>query len=172
MNATFEMDDGVLAVRIPATGIDPALLARADEDPAVDAQSRVHTVRIEAPPQWRWSSSDAAFLALLLRRLEGAGHTITLHGAPADLQRLLDLALRQPGLRAPPPAPKRGLVERVGAYAGAHLAAARSFVDLLGTVVALLPRLLTGRAQVRASEVVEVVRESSTRARLLLSSAP
>ncbi|MGH8663409.1 MAG: MlaE family ABC transporter permease [Burkholderiales bacterium] len=160
----FHLHTGALTVRIPPTGIDPALLAQPPERWGIEPGSEVEVVRIEAPPQWRWRSHDAAFLAQLVSHLERPGHPIAIEGLPADMADLLALARRPSSLRPAQTAPRPGFAARVGLLAQAHAAGVKRFIDLLGEVVLLLPRFVAGRAKVRRAEVLDVIAESSTRA--------
>jgi phospholipid/cholesterol/gamma-HCH transport system permease protein len=160
---TFQLDDGVLAVRIPDDGIDPALLGRALESLGVPARGAVRAIQVQAPRAWHWQTADAAFLARLAQRLESSEERIPIAGLPPDLSNLLALARTRPMLR-PPPAARLGFTARVGMAAQEHALSLKRFVALLGEVVLLLPRFLTGRAQVRPAEVLEVAAESSVRA--------
>jgi phospholipid/cholesterol/gamma-HCH transport system permease protein len=54
--------------------------------------------------------------------------------------------------------------ERMGLAVLHRAADIRALVDLLGTVVLLLPRFFTARARIRRAELVEVLAESSSRA--------
>jgi phospholipid/cholesterol/gamma-HCH transport system permease protein len=161
---TFSLQDRVLAIRIPPSGIDPALLAHPPQRFGIVAGNEVDVVRIEAQPQWQWRSHDAAFLNQLVQHLEKPGQRIAIEGVPSDLADLLELARRPSSLRPIPPAPRPRFVTRVGLLAHEQAASVKRFIDLLGEVVLLLPRFAAGRAKVHAAEVVEVIAESSTRA--------
>ncbi|MCC7080203.1 MAG: ABC transporter permease [Burkholderiales bacterium] len=164
MDPTFHLQDRVLTVGIPATGIEPALLAHSPERFGIAAGSAVDVLRIESPPQWRWCSLDAAFLAQLVRRLERPGQRIAIEGVPADMGELLALAHQPSSLPPSTPPLRPGFIMRVGLSAQACAASTKQFVDLLGEVILLLPRFVAGRAKVRGAEVLEVMAESSTRA--------
>ena len=60
------------------------------------------------------------------------------------------------------------LTARVGLLAVDWARNLHAFVNLLGQVVLLLPRFITGRAKIRDSEMVEVLAESSSRALLIV----
>ena len=156
------IESDALVVRMPGTGIDASWLARPLEELGLARGIAVHALRVESPPEWRWGTADAAFLARLLQRLGGPPASLAVDGLPPDLRTLL--ALANPSARGIGPANATGLVERVGALAMERAGSLRQFVDMLGQVVLLLPRLCAGRARVRAAEVLEVLAESSSRA--------
>ena len=64
------MHDRVLTIRIPESGIAPALLAQPLQRFGIASGSEVNVVRIEAEPHWQWRSHDAAFLWQLVGHLE------------------------------------------------------------------------------------------------------
>lgn len=155
-------------MHVPGGGIDPSLLARPLEELGLSTTGTATSIRVETPPDWQWGTPEAAFLASVAQRLDTAEKRIPIHGLPQDLQNLLALAQHRPsdGDRAIPAQP--GFAERVGLFALNRAGDLRSFVNLLGHVVLLLPRFLAGRARIRRSEVLEVVAESSTRALLIV----
>jgi phospholipid/cholesterol/gamma-HCH transport system permease protein len=163
MEPELRVQDGVLRVRIPPAGIDPALLAQ----PApldLPGMGPVNVVRIEAPQQWKWRTADAAYLAALFEQVRPPDREVAIEGLPQDLHDLLDLARRQPRRAQPPVARRPGFTTRVGLLAHERGASLKHFVDLLGEVILLLPRLASGRAKLRGAEVLDVVAESSARA--------
>ena len=164
MPTTFQLEDTLLRIGLPREGADAALLGRPLDELGLPAAGVVHTVRIESDPQWQWGSSDAAFLARLLRRLEQDGQPVAVEGLPEDLEKLLDLTRRQPATFHAPAQRTPRFAARVGLLAQSHGASMKAFVALLGAVVLLLPRFVAGRAKVRASELIDVLAESSTRA--------
>jgi len=156
-------------VQIPDSGIDPSWVAQPFEDLGLHEPAAVSTLRVEGPPQWRWGTPDAVFLARVLQRLGTPQRDVAIQGLPQDLQKLLALARTTPssngaGTAVGPP----GLLARVGSLALERVRNLRAFVNLLGEVVLLLPRFLAGRAKVRAREVLEVMAESSSRALLIV----
>ena len=160
----FRLENDVLRVRMPPEDASAPLLGRALESLGLPAAAEVRTVRVEAGAQWQWRSSDAAFLGNLVQHLERAGHPVTVEGLPQDLEKLLELARRQPSARRRAAGRPPRFAARVGLLVQARGANLKAFVDLLGTVTLLLPRFVTGRAKVRAAEMVDVLVESSTRA--------
>jgi phospholipid/cholesterol/gamma-HCH transport system permease protein len=157
-----------LVVRMPRGGIEPSWLARPLEELGLAGAGPVHALRVESPPEWRWGSADAAFLARVLQRLDGGGKAVGVLGLPHDLSTLLELARTKPAAREIAPADARRLVERVGALAIRHAGSLRQFLEMLGQVVLLLPRFGAGRARVRPAEMLEVLAESSSRAVLIV----
>jgi phospholipid/cholesterol/gamma-HCH transport system permease protein len=157
-----------LVVRMPGAGIDASWLARPLEDLGLARGGPVHALRVESPPEWRWSTADAAFLARVLQRLDGGEKAVGAHGLPQDLHTLLELARTHPSAREGAPANPVRFVERVGAFAMERAGSLRQFVDVLGQVVLLLPRFGAGRAKVRPAEMLEVLAESSSRAVLIV----
>lgn len=160
----LRIEGDAFVVRMPGAGIDASWLARPLEELGLARGIAVHALRVESPPEWRWGTADAAFLARLLQRLGGSPASLAVDGLPPDLQTLLALARAKPSTRGIGPANATGLVERVGALAMERAGSLRQFVDMLGQVVLLLPRLFAGRARVRAAEMLEVLAESSSRA--------
>src|SRR5690606_34527130 len=154
MEPEVRFQDGTLSVRIPPEGVDPALLGQ-PAPAALAGIGPVHVIRIEPPAQWRWQTSDAAYLAALMERVRRPEHELAIEGAPPDLHDLLDLARRQPRMSAPPAEPRPGLATRVGLITRSRGASLKYFVELLGEVVRLLPRLASGRAKVRGAEVLD-----------------
>jgi phospholipid/cholesterol/gamma-HCH transport system permease protein len=153
---------------MPRAGIDPSWLAQPLEDLGLARGGAVHALRVESPPEWRWGTVDAAFLARVLQRLDGGEKAVGLLGLPHDLGTLLELARTKPSAGEVAPANAPGPVERVGALATERAGSLRQFMDVLGQVVLLLPRFGAGRARVRAAEVLEVLAESSSRAVLIV----
>ena len=164
----LKIQSDALVVRMPGTGIDATWLAGPLEDLGLARGVAGHALRVESPPEWRWGTSDAAFLARVLQRLSRPPESIAVDGLPPDLRTLLALARTKPSAREAAPANAAGLVERVGALAIERAGSLRRFVDVLGQIVLLLPRLCAGRARVRAAEMLEVLAESSSRAVLIV----
>ena len=160
----LRIEGDAFVVRMPGAGIDASWLARPLEELGLARGIAAHALRVESPPEWRWGTADAAFLARLLQRLGGPPASLAVDGLPPDLRTLLALARAKPSARGIGPANATGLVERVGALAMERAGSLRQFVDMLGQVVLLLPRLCAGRARVRAAEMLEVLAESSSRA--------
>jgi phospholipid/cholesterol/gamma-HCH transport system permease protein len=164
----FRTEDDELVVQMPGRGIDPSWLARPLEDLGLEACSAVTSMRVESPPEWRWGTADAAFLARVVRQLERAQQEISIRGLPQDLQNLLALARARPSAgEATAPAPS-GFAARVGLLAVERARNLQVFVNLLGQVVLLLPRAIAGRAKIRRAEMLDVLAESSSRALLIV----
>lgn len=167
--ALFRTQGDALVVQMPGSGVDPSWLARPLEELGLGAGGAVRAVRVESPPEWRWGTVDAAFLARVLQGLGRPREDILVQGLPQDLQKLLALArTRSPAGGDIAGSPIPGLFARVGALATERAGSFRQFVNLLGQVVLLLPRFSAGRARVRAAEMWEVVAESSSRALLIV----
>lgn len=164
MPTEFTQVDGVLTVKVPRGGLEAELLSA---PPDLGDRSAIRAVRIAAPSDWRWGSVDAAFLASLLASLPEPVRTAPLDGVPQDLQSLLSLA-RNGGADASAPEAAPGFVARVGEDWMARVAGVGAFLELLGLLVLCLPRMFLGRAQVRRSEVLDVIAESSTRALMIV----
>jgi phospholipid/cholesterol/gamma-HCH transport system permease protein len=164
----FLTQGDALVVQMPGSGIDPSWLARPLEELGLGAGGAVRAVRVESPPEWRWGTADAAFLARVMQGLGSPQEDILVQGLPQDLQKLLALART----RSPAPedraGPIPGFFARVGALATERAGSLRQFVNVLGQVVLLLPRFSAGRARVRAAEMLEVLAESSSRAVLIV----
>jgi phospholipid/cholesterol/gamma-HCH transport system permease protein len=166
--ALLRTQEGALVVRIPGSGIDPSWLARSLHDLGLAGGGAVRAVRVESPPEWRWGTPDAAFLAKVLQGIDGAHEEIPVEGIPSDLRNLLVLARTSPS-RADRSAPApTAFVTRVGALAIERTRGVARFVNLLGQFVLLLPRFGAGRARVRGVDMLEVLAESSSRALLIV----
>jgi phospholipid/cholesterol/gamma-HCH transport system permease protein len=164
----FRTQGDALVVQMPGSGIDPSWLARPLDDLGLAGGGAVRAVRVESPPDWRWGTADAAFLARVLDQIDRAREEIPVQGLPLDLQNLLALARTSPSAAdrvgsAPP-----GFVARVGALAIGRARSVGQFVNLLGQFVLLLPRFGAGRARVRGAEMLEVLAESSSRALVIV----
>jgi phospholipid/cholesterol/gamma-HCH transport system permease protein len=167
--ALFRTQEDALVVQMPGSGVDPSWLARPLDDLGLPRGEAVHAVRVESPPEWRWGTVDAAFLARVLEGLGGRPREdILVQGLPQDLQKLLALARTRSPAAEDRAGPTPGLFARVGALATARAGSLRQFVNMLGQVVLLLPRFSAGRARVRAAEMLEVLAESSSRALLIV----
>jgi phospholipid/cholesterol/gamma-HCH transport system permease protein len=165
----FRSERGELVVAIPEGGIALSMLSQPLEALGLKDPNSCARVRLEAPPGWRWSTVDAAFLAGAIQRLDCDGRQMSWHGLPADLAKLLGLARR--ARRAEPsqaPAPY-SLIARLGSLTLACFARVKEFVDLLGAVVLFAPRLFTGKAKVRRADLIEIVAESSSRALIIVA---
>ena len=98
-------------------------------------------LRVEAPPTWRWSTLDAAFLAGVLGDFERRARVLDVRGVPKELQSLLDLSRAGPMASRGASGQRRPDIRaRLGALALTAAEDARLFVELLGQVVVLLPR--------------------------------
>jgi len=120
-------------------------------------------LRVEAPPTWRWTTTDAAFLAAVVGELDGGTRVLDVRGIPKELRSLLDLARARPAT-VEPVGPRFDIRARVGALALAAVADARLFIELLGQVVLLLPRYAAGRARIRRADISEMLADCGHRA--------
>jgi len=164
----LHIEGDALVVRIPGSGIDTAWLSRPLEELGMAAGVAVSSMRVESPPQWRWGSVDAAFLARVAHRLDIAHQRIHIHGLPQDLRNLLALARSKHVDAASAAAAPRNLITRIGLLTVDRARHVAAFVNLLGEVVLLLPRLIAGRAKIRGREMLDVLAESSSRALLIV----
>jgi phospholipid/cholesterol/gamma-HCH transport system permease protein len=160
----FRTEGDELVVQMPGCGIDPAWLARPLKDLGLSARAGVTSMRVESPPEWRWGTADAAFLARVVQQLGRPQQEITIQGLPQDLQNLLAIARARPSAGEAAAAAPPGFTARVGLLAFDRARSLRVFVNLLGQVVLLLPRFITGRAKIRGAEMLDVLAESSHRA--------
>ncbi len=166
-NRLFRTQGDELVVQMPEGGIEPSWLASPLEDLGLAAGNGVRAMRVETPMEWRWGTADAAFLARVVQQLDRPQQQITIHGLPRDLDNLLALARANPSAGADTTVPP-GFTERVGLLAVDRARNLRAFVNLLGQVVLLLPRFITGRAKIRGREMLDVLAESSSRALLIV----
>jgi len=165
----FSKEAGELVLAIPEDGIALSILSQPVEALGLDDAHSYRCVRVEAPAAWRWSTVDAAFLAGIVQRLDRDGRRMPLHGLPADLTKLLDLARRLPQAGPSESAARYGLTTRLGMLALACAAQMKAFVDLLGEVVFFVPRFIGRRAKIRRAELIEVLAESSSRALIIVA---
>jgi phospholipid/cholesterol/gamma-HCH transport system permease protein len=165
MEPVFRTDADELVLTVPAHGSHADWRARPLTDLGLAAGTAAHILRVDAPAAWHWSTVDAAFLAAVLRDLESRAQALDVRGLPKELQSLLELS------RAGPVAShgSRGQLRtdiraRLGALALAAAEDARRFVELIGQVVLLLPRYVTGRARVRRADLWEMLADCGHRA--------
>jgi phospholipid/cholesterol/gamma-HCH transport system permease protein len=166
--ALLRTQGDVLVVQMPGSGIDPSWLARPLDDLGLAGGGALRAVRVESPPDWRWGTADAAFLARVLDQVDKAREGIPVQGLPLDLQNLLALARTSPSAADRAASAPPGFVARLGALALERASSAGQFANLLGQFVLLLPRFGAGRARVRGAEMLEVLAESSSRALLIV----
>ena len=164
----FRTQGDELVLHIPGHGIDPSWVTRPLEELGVVEDVGVSSMRVETPPEWRWGSADAAFLARVVQRLDTLQRELTIRGLPQDLQQLLALARTKAPDGAEVAGAPRSFIARVGLLALERARNVRAFVKLLGEVVLLLPRFVAGRAKIRPSEMLDVLAESSSRALLIV----
>src|SRR6476619_711065 len=92
MEPVFRMQADELVLTVPAEGIAADWLERPLAAHGLAANPAASVLRIDAPPAWRWSTSDAAFLATLIADLRGRTRALQVRGLPKALESLLDLA--------------------------------------------------------------------------------
>ena len=162
VNPIFRAEAGTLVVQMPAQGIHPSWLARPLAESGF-APDGVSALRVEAAEDWRWGSVEAAFLARVVRELGREIGDSPLVGVPAELGKLLALAVVRPtpdnGAK-----PTSNWISGLGSSVRRNVGALSTFVAMLGEVVRLVPRFVIARAKVRGAEVFEVLAESSSRA--------
>ena len=153
-----------LVIVIPERGIAHPMLSQRLESLGFEDAHSYTCVRVEPPAAWRWSTLDAAFLANVLQRVERRGRRLPLIGLPRELTNLLELARAGPQAEIPEAAPRPSITARLGVLALSRAGDAKAFVDLIGEVVLIVPRFFAGVAKIRASELIEVLADSSSRA--------
>jgi phospholipid/cholesterol/gamma-HCH transport system permease protein len=166
MDPLFRLDGDELVLRVPDDGIRADWLAQPLAELGLAAGSAARVLRVDATPSWRWSGTDAAFLAAVVRELDGPAHALEVRGVPPELQSLLQVS------RDGPAAPtttadetrRQTLTVRAGALALAAAADAHRFVELLGEVVVLLPRAFALRARIRRTDLWQMLAECGHRA--------
>jgi len=168
METHVRIEKDELIFSIPREGVDPSWLYRPLDDLGITADPAIRSVRIEPSPEWKWDSEDAAFVARIERLLQGSGRPVALLGLPADLRKLIGLAAGGPATPH-----ERGHSEsrlaRIGLKVAHDAVDGASLVQLLGQVVLLAPRFLTGRARFQRGEMLEVLAESGSRALLIVA---
>ncbi|MBV9891153.1 MAG: ABC transporter permease [Rhizobacter sp.] len=165
MDPVFSLGGAELVMRMPAQGIPDDWLARPLAELGLEASAAPRVLRVDAPASWRWSGTDAAFLAAVVRELGGSARAPEVRGVPPELQSLLEVSrdgatVAGTGPVQARPATLRG---RAGAVALAAADGARRFVELLGEVVLLLPRAFALRARVRRADVWQMLAECGHR---------
>ena len=129
----------------------------------------MRAVRVENPPEWRWGTADAAFLARVVQRLGRPREDIRFRGCRRTCRSCSRSRARGPRRRRGPGRPDPGLVARVGALAmerARNLPAVRERCS--GRSCFCCRDSCAGRARVRAAEMLEVLAESSSRALLIV----
>jgi phospholipid/cholesterol/gamma-HCH transport system permease protein len=165
MDPVFRMVADELVLTVPAVGIQTDWLARPLTELGLASDTSAQVLRVEAPPAWRWSAVDAAFLAAVLGTVGGPARMLVVHGVPKELQSLLDLSRAGPAVADDPRGLQRpGIRARVGAQALAAVEDARLFVELMGQVVLLLPSYAAGRARIRRADGWEILADCGHRA--------
>ena len=165
MEPVFRQDADELVLTMPAEGIRADWLARPLNELGLASDAAAHVLRVDAPPAWRWSTPDAAFLAAVVGDLERRARVLDLRGVPKELRSLLDLARAAPVASGSSGRQRRPDIRaRVGALALAAAADARLFLELMGQVVLLLPRYAAGRARIRRADLWEMLADCGHRA--------
>jgi len=165
MEPLFRIDANELVLTVPAGGIRADLLTRPLTELGLMAGAAARVLRVDAPATWRWCTVDAAFIAAVIRDLEGRSHALDVRGVPNELLSLLELSRAGPVATHGSGSQRRPDIRaRVGALALAAVEDARLLVELLGQVVLLLPRYAAGRAQIRRADVWEMLADCGHRA--------
>jgi phospholipid/cholesterol/gamma-HCH transport system permease protein len=165
MESPFLLEGNELVLRLPDSGVRAEWLARPLAELGLAAGTAARALRVAAPASWRWSSTDAAFLAAVARQLDDPAHALELRGVPKELRSLLDLSRAGAATSASTRVtPRPALRARAGTLAIAAAADVRAFVELLGEVVLLLPRALASRARIRRADVWQLLAECGHRA--------
>lgn len=162
------IENGELVLTISSQGIDPSWLYRPLDDIGLRLDRQITSVRIEGAADWKWDIDDAAFLTRIEQSFPAAGDRVTVRGLPPGLQKLVDLATgRLPEHHKRVVSPS--LIARAGLGAERGAEAVTAFVRLIGEMVLLAPRFLTGRARGRRSELFDVLAESGSRALIIVA---
>ena len=165
MESVFRVEGPEVVLRMPANGIHADWLARPLTELGLPAGPVPRVLRVEAPPAWRWSSIDAAFLADIARRLDTGAGAPELRGLPKELQSLLELSAEGPaGASATRSEREPDIRARAGAIAIAAAADVRAFVELLGQVTLLLPRAAALHARIRGADMLQLIADCGHRA--------
>ena len=121
----------------------------------VDAQGRV---TLDGSELANGHPRVAAFVHALHEILAADDIALDVQHLPADVSALISLASPTPSQKTGGQRP--GPLARLGRRAGAQARVARNTANLVGHAMALTPALLSGRAQTRWRDFVELVRET------------
>ena len=121
----------------------------------VDAQGRV---TLDGSELANGHPRVAAFVHALHEILAADDIALDVQHLPADVSALISLASPTPTQKTGGQRP--GPLARLGRRAGAQARVARNTANLVGHAMALTPALLSGRAQTRWRDFVELVRET------------
>jgi len=166
MDPLFRLSGHELVLRVPDDGIRADWLAQPLAELGLAAGTAASVLRVDAPPAWRWSSTDAAFVSAVVRELDGPAHTLEVRGVPRELESLREVAREGAGAATTSGGelPRGDIRARAGAFALAAAADARRFVALLGEVMLLLPRAFALRARIRRTDLWQMLAECGHRA--------
>ena len=92
MESMFRLEADALVLTVPADGIRADWLARPLSQLGLAPGAAAPVLRVDAPPAWRWSTLDAAFLAGVLGDLQRRAPVREVRGVPKELQSLLELS--------------------------------------------------------------------------------
>lgn len=101
----------------------------------------------------------AAFVHGLQRRLAASERRVQLENLPGDIDSLMALS-SEPNQPKPSSTPRIGKLAWLGWRFNRRLTVARDTANLVGHALALTPALVSGRAQTRWRDFVELIRET------------
>ena len=154
----FETESGTPVVRLSGDwgrAIRPPSAAHVADTLDVGGQSRVV---VDGAALDNAHPRVAAFVHALGDALAQDNVSLDTRDLPDDISALIALASPTPA--APERSRRPGLLARVGRRAGAQASIARNTANLVGHAMALTPALVSGRAQTRWRDFVELVRET------------
>jgi phospholipid/cholesterol/gamma-HCH transport system permease protein len=121
-------------------------------------------VVVEAGDVVTWDSSLVSFLSDLSQICRSHQIKLERGGLPEGLNRLIDLASRNPDYHDAGVAAPESLFARTGTKILAHLATLAGYVDFTGAVVLALAAAMVGRARYRKIDLMEVLQAAGANA--------
>src|SRR5262249_54358035 len=118
------------------------------------AERSPQRVVLDAAALSAWDGSVLALAARLAEACAARGIPLDRSGLPTGALHLLDRAERPPERVAPAPAPRAGLVARIGARAMRAGRAAADYLAFIGDLVLALGRVVSGRGYTRRQDVL------------------
>lgn len=133
-------------------------------------ESGVRRLRFDSQRLDGWDSSLVVFLSALIDQCSIGGIDVEPAGLPEGTQRLLTLSKAVPRNEDAAHAPARpALLARIGEIGIRGSQSVRDTIDFIGELGLSVVRLITGKARVRAADVLEVIQECGWKALPIVS---